>query len=176
MASNKEDTWFGKFFKKKSEPEDTRKYHAVIIRAGREPCQEVVEKSGERVLSSEAPLLPLKDCDRPERCRCRDQHFQDRRKGPRRGEEIGMPGKKDPDQMERRRVRGRRADDIPEEEEQDQEPISVHEDSYFQHTAETTRTVTLEVQPEANNDPEGVDPYNSGSFDKSKSWKSTSGK
>ena len=175
MASSKEDTWFGRFFKKKDEPEDKKKYHAVIIRAGREPCQEVLDKAGDRLLSNEAPLLPLKDCDRPEKCSCRYQHFEDRRKGPRRGEEIGMPGKKDPDQVDRRRVRGRRADDIEEEDEQDQEPVSVHQDSYFQHTADTTRTVTLEVQEEAN-DPEGVDPYNSGSFDKSKAWKSTAKK
>ncbi|MDJ0911522.1 MAG: hypothetical protein QNI99_20220 [Woeseiaceae bacterium] len=173
MASKKEDTWFGRFFKKKADPAEARKYHAVIIRAGREPCQEVVERSGDRLLSADAPLLPLKECDRPEKCSCRYQHYEDRRKGPRRGDEIGMPGKKDPDQMERRNVRGRRADDIPEEDEQ--KPISVHEDSYFQHAEDTTRTVTLEVQEEAN-DPEGVDPYNSGSFDKSKAWKSATKK
>ncbi len=41
VASSKEDTWFGRFVKKKDDPEEARKYHAVIIRAGREPCQSV---------------------------------------------------------------------------------------------------------------------------------------
>ena len=40
-----------------------------------------------------------------------------------------MPGKKDAEQAERRMVPGRRAEDTIVEE----EPISVHEGSYFQH-------------------------------------------
>ena len=178
MSSANDRSWIGRFFSKKSEPEDTTKYHAVVIRPGREPCEPVVARSGDRVLSAEAPLLPLKDCDRPERCSCRYQHYEDRRRGPRRGEEIGTPSKKQPDQPERRHMKGRRADDVPEEE----APISVHEDSYYQHAEDTARTATLKVDETAQNDAlqveesEGIDPYNSGSFDKSNSWKSASKK
>ena len=178
MSSVKERSWFGRLFSKKSEPEDPLQYHAVVIRPGREPCETVVARSGDRVLSAEAPLLPLKDCDRPERCSCRYQHYDDRRRGPRRGNEIGTPSKKHPDQPERRHMKGRRAADVPEEE----EPISVHEDSYYQHAEDTARTATLKVDEIAGNDElqaeesQGIDPYNSGSFDKSKAWKQASKK
>ena len=171
MASRKESSFIGRLFsRKKVEEEETRDYRAVTVRIGDEPCQAVLETSGKRYLSAEAPFLPLKDCDRQEQCSCRYQHYKDRRKGPRRGEEIGMPGKKDAEQAERRMVPGRRAEDTIVEE----EPISVHEGSYFQHAEDTTRTATLEV-PQVE-DQGGVDPYNSGSFDKSKAWKKTSGR
>lgn len=167
MATVKERGWFGRLFGKKGDAKDEKRFHAVVIRAGREPCQSVIERSGQRVLSAEAALLPLKDCDRPDRCSCRYQHFDDRRRGPRRGDEIGAPRKKGPDQPERRLVRGRRAEDaVP-----DNEPVSVHDDSYYQHAADTTRTAELKVD-----DGNGVDPYNSGSFDKGNAWKSVSKK
>ncbi len=171
MSTVKERSWFGRLFAKKAEPEDTRDYHAVVIRIGRDPCQAVQANYGERVLSAEARLLPLKDCDRPERCSCRYQHYDDRRDGPRRAKEQGMSGeKKADDQAERRYVKGRRADDAIE----DDPPVSVHEDSYYQHAEDTARTAILNagVVEEAAQT-EGVDPYNSGSFDKSKNWKSS---
>jgi len=64
-------------------------------------------------------------------------------------------------------VKRRREEDDPE----DAEPFSVSENSYYEHVGDTARTALLDVS-----EPDGVDPYNSGSFDKSKSWKSSSGK
>ena len=54
---------------------------------------------------------------------------------------------------------------------EDAEPFSVHEESYYEHVENTIRTATLDAS-----ELDGVDPYNSGSFDKSKSWSSGSGK
>lgn len=178
MAADKNGTWFGRLLGRKGEAENTRQYHAVVIRVGREPCEAVAAQSGERLLSAEAPLLPLKDCDRPERCSCRYQHYDDRRQGPRRGDETGVLSRKDPDQRERRYVRGRREDDAIE----DEPPVSVHEDSYYQHAEDTARTSTLAAEETARTEAlqveetEGVDPYNSGSFDKAKVWGSTTKK
>ena len=64
-------------------------------------------------------------------------------------------------------MKGRRKEDVPE----DAEPFSVSEGSYYEHVGDTVRTALLDVSKS-----EGIDPYNSGSFDKSKSWKSSSGK
>ena len=58
-------------------------------------------------------------------------------------------------------MRDRRAEDVA----ADAELFSVHEDSYYEHVGDTVRTAMLDAS-----EPEGVDPYNSGSFDKSKSW------
>ena len=64
-------------------------------------------------------------------------------------------------------MKGRRAENVAE----DAGPFSVHEDSYYEHVGDTIRTAILDAS-----EPDGVDPYNSGSFDKSKSWSSSSGK
>ena len=49
------------------------------------------------------------------------------------------------------------------------EPFSVREGSYQEHVEDTIRSKILKVDEQ-----EGIDPYNSGSFDKSKSWKPSS--
>lgn len=43
-------------------------------------CSLAFEQSSMIYLASEAPSLPLKDCDRAEKCRCRYVHHNDRRK------------------------------------------------------------------------------------------------
>ena len=72
---------------------------------------------------------------------------------------------KDSERLERRYAKDRRAHDESDE----AEPFSVHEDSYHEHVEDTIRSETLKVD-----EPDGIDPYNSGSFDKSKSWKPSS--
>ena len=62
-------------------------------------------------------------------------------------------------------MKSRRGEDLPEEE----QPFSVSEDSYYEHVGDTIRSQHLDVD-----ESDGVDPYNSGSFDKSKSWKPNS--
>ena len=64
-------------------------WHAVAIAPGPRACDAARELRDHRFLSREAPPLPLKKCDSAE-CTCRYEHFDDRRKGPRRAHEIGV--------------------------------------------------------------------------------------
>ena len=92
---------------------DQEPFHAVEIHASRSACDAAREVTGRRYLSAEAPLLPLADCSDPRRCNCRYRHYQDRRDGPRRDAEMGLPVKSASDGTERRRALGRRLDDDP---------------------------------------------------------------
>ncbi len=103
--------------------------HAVEIRCTKNACQAAKDTRGERYLSAEAPLLPLDQCDRPDRCQCRYQHYKDRRGDQRRDAEVGLPTQTDPERVERRHTKGRRAEDIAE----DAEPVSLSEDSYYEY-------------------------------------------
>jgi hypothetical protein len=62
------------------------RYHAVSIIAGPKCCSQVQSLKGVRLLSLEAPRLPLAGCSCPEACGCRFQHHDDRRSGSRRSE------------------------------------------------------------------------------------------
>ena len=85
-----------------------QRWHAVVIVAPSSACAAALACKGKRYLSSEAPRLPLSNCD-ARSCGCKYRHFGDRRAGPRRAEETG-PGAKRP--VSDRRVRkGRRAVD-----------------------------------------------------------------
>ena len=64
-------------------------YHAVGVIPGPRVCAAAEALRGKRFLSREAPTLPLKKCDRGD-CQCRYEHYEDRRKGPRRAREIGV--------------------------------------------------------------------------------------
>ena len=84
-------------------------YHAVSIKFKSDACAAVKALEGKRILSREAPMLPLPDCDNPN-CRCVYKHHDDRRAGPRRESDVGLPSKP-PADGERRQRRGRRATD-----------------------------------------------------------------
>ena len=60
-------------------------------------------------MSAHAPILPLPMCDAPH-CGCHYKHHKDRRAGPRRRSEVGMMVASY-NGNERRRTRGRRAED-----------------------------------------------------------------
>jgi len=167
MTSEKPRSLLRRLFGKKAEKPNVTPYHAVAICCGKTPCQTAQDNQSERYLSAEAPLLPLEQCDRPDHCDCRYQHYEDRRRGPRRRSEHGLPGDADSDRLERRNVKDRRANDDPDE----AQPFSVHDDGYHEHVEDTIRSETMKVD-----EMEGIDPYNSGSFDKSKSWKPNSNK
>jgi hypothetical protein len=167
MSSVKPRRWFTRLFARTVEKPRTSPYHAVAIRCGKKACQAAQDKLGERHLSSDSPFLPLDQCDRPDQCECRYQHYEDRRSDSRRSSEQGLPAQTDSERVERRYAKDRRAQDVAE----DDKPFSVHEDSYYEHVGDTIRTAMLDAD-----EPDGVDPYNSGSFDKSKSWGSDSGK
>ena len=86
------------------------KYHCVEVIAGARACQVARQLKDLRLLSAEAPRLPLATCDRPADCRCKYRHFDDRRQGPRRENEHATVPRPHTG-LERRRWRGRRDSD-----------------------------------------------------------------
>ncbi|HUK03218.1 MAG TPA: hypothetical protein VLW26_13145 [Steroidobacteraceae bacterium] len=86
-----------------------RNWHAVTIVSTSHACAAAHALADKRFLSSEAPKLPLRDCDAA-RCECRYRHHEDRRAGARRQNEInGSGGRRIV--AERRGGRGRRDSD-----------------------------------------------------------------
>ena len=71
---------------KKEKP--AKSYHSVVIKSVASSCVTAKALKGIRFLSTEAPSLPLEDCD-VDACNCRYEHYTDRRSGPRRHEELG---------------------------------------------------------------------------------------
>ncbi|MGB7905293.1 MAG: hypothetical protein WCF43_11405 [Steroidobacteraceae bacterium] len=85
-----------------------RRFHAISIVAGPGGCAHVKALTGVRLLSVEAPRLPIVGCTNPDGCSCRFQHHEDRRAGPRRSEpRKSMRGAVSTDNN-RRRSLGRR--------------------------------------------------------------------
>ena|SRR5580765_5589681 len=89
------------------------RYHCVSIIGGLNGCAAVKALALQRVLSADAPRLPLKTCDHPETCKCKFRHHDDRRAGPRRAAEDGR-AIRPWESGERRRRRGRRDSDFEE--------------------------------------------------------------
>ena len=161
MAEVRPRRWFERLFARTAEEPHVTKYHAVSIQCTDNACQAAKDTLGQRHLSAEAPMAPLRDCDRPDQCDCRYQHYDDRRGGSRRRTDQGLPAHTDSNREERRSLRDRRAPTDG----SDAEPFSVHEDSYYEHVGDTIRTAMID-----SSESDGVDPYNSGSFDRSKNW------
>lgn len=87
------------------------RYHCVSIVAGKHGCAAAIELRGVRVLSAEAPRLPLPGCEHANDCDCTYRHHDDRRVGPRRADERGNLA--DPWALtDRRRQGGRRSTDF----------------------------------------------------------------
>jgi len=55
-------------------------FHAVSMRYSMDACDAAKALTGHRFLSSEAPRLPLPECD-SSNCRCKYMHHDDRRSG-----------------------------------------------------------------------------------------------
>jgi len=92
---------------------DTRKpatFHAVSVIPGPSCCAAAKAIEGRRFLSKDAPVLPLKGCDRSQ-CACHYQHHQDRRTGPRRAREMGVAIDGWAEEDRRAAKRGRRKTD-----------------------------------------------------------------
>ncbi len=91
------------------------RYHAVTIVAGPAACAQALAVKDVRLLSLEAPRLPLVGCTNAEGCQCRFQHHADRRAGPRRSVlragQHGIVAKDD----SRRHLPGRRDSDYLED-------------------------------------------------------------
>jgi hypothetical protein len=86
------------------------KYHCVEVVAPSSGCDAARTLKRVRLLSAEAPRLPLPTCDHPADCKCVYRHFDDRRQGPRREDESGSFPRRYAGQ-ERRKRRGRRESD-----------------------------------------------------------------
>lgn len=57
-------------------------------------CDAAYEASYRIFLKREAPFLPLRDCGRPNQCRCSYVHYNDRRQGSRRSPRVYTDGLK----------------------------------------------------------------------------------
>ena len=101
--------------KKGAETEETEKseYAAVsIVYNKSKACPAVMKYGGQRLLTEEAPRLPLPDCTK-EVCTCSYHHSFDRRDGPRRADEQGAMKRGYAGAEHRKKTRGRRAEDDP---------------------------------------------------------------
>lgn len=87
------------------------RYHAVTIIAGTAACAQAQAVKDVRLLSFEAPRLPLVGCTNAEGCQCRFQHHSDRRAGPRRSGLRTSTAAIVTSTDNRRRLRGRREAD-----------------------------------------------------------------
>ncbi len=65
--------------------------HAVEVVSPVQVCDAAAKLAGVRILAGEAPVLPLADCTQGDSCACKYKHHQDRREGPRRDADIGLP-------------------------------------------------------------------------------------
>lgn len=87
-------------------------WRAVKIAPGLICCAASGKLAGRVFLSTESPPLPLDGCDEKD-CRCKYVHLADRRDGGDRRIELGELGAFFPaSQAERRRIRGRRSEDL----------------------------------------------------------------
>jgi hypothetical protein len=68
--------------------QDESKYQSIEIRPCLMACDAVAELRGQRFIASEAPELPLTECDQKE-CACRYQYHDDRRHGEDRRDQLG---------------------------------------------------------------------------------------
>ncbi len=84
------------------------RYHAVTIVSGPSGCDKAKALSDVRLLSFEAPRLPLVGCANVDGCSCKFEHHADRRAGPRRSGLRRPQGGHMGHDANRRRMLGRR--------------------------------------------------------------------
>jgi hypothetical protein len=91
------------------------RFHAVTVVAGSHGCAAAQVLRDVRLLSADAPRLPLANCEHPATCTCRFQHHDDRRAGPRRALEVSRSASRHLVVHDRRERRGRRESDFDDE-------------------------------------------------------------
>ena len=101
--------WYGR-------PERTQRisnpWHAVTVVTGPWACGAAQELRGQRLLSADAPRLPLRDCSQPAACTCHYRHHADRRNERRRKRDSGLSDRNYAGVERRGARRGRRATDV----------------------------------------------------------------
>jgi hypothetical protein len=65
-------------------------WRAIRVVAGAGACDAARLVEGKRMLTKDAPRLPLRDCDRQDSCKCTYKHLADRRGEPRRTIDSGF--------------------------------------------------------------------------------------
>jgi hypothetical protein len=91
------------------------RFHAVSVLGNSHACAAAQALKDVRLLSADAPHLPLATCEHPATCDCRFQHHSDRRVGPRRSTELSESASRQFVTQDRRDQRGRRESDFDEE-------------------------------------------------------------
>ncbi len=72
-------------------------FHGVSIHANPDiACDAARDLENVRFLADDAPMLPLGNCSNPAGCRCKYQHYDDRRTEARRESDVGLPIKDHP--------------------------------------------------------------------------------
>jgi len=87
------------------------RFHAVTVVAGANACAQAKALKDIRLLSPEAPRLPIVGCTNPAGCTCMYQHHDDRRAGPRRSGLRNVRVGAGTAEANRRRLLGRRDSD-----------------------------------------------------------------
>jgi hypothetical protein len=112
-------------------------FRAVEIRCRGASCAAAQNLRGRRFLCADAPTLPLAECDRQAHCECHYRHHDDRRRGPRRRDEIGIPPSSR-QAADRRTLNGRRAEDrdCDDDDRDESDESSLLDDTYYDYMAE----------------------------------------
>ena len=84
-------------------------FHGVEIVPGQRACDAVHGLANRRLLSEDAPRLPLNTCSDPRDCTCKYKHYVDRRTDARRESDEGLPARGYP--TDKRDGSGRRITD-----------------------------------------------------------------
>jgi hypothetical protein len=87
------------------------KWHAVSIVVQGASCAAATLCRNKRFLSTQIPQLPLRDCDKAGGCPCKYKHYEDRRAGVRRTDDVHRDLRSEFLESNRRAARGRRAVD-----------------------------------------------------------------
>jgi len=87
------------------------KWHAITIVVGERSCAAATLCRNKRFLSAQVPMLPMRDCDRSASCPCKFKHYEDRRTGRRRADDVHRSLKSEFLASNRRATRGRRTVD-----------------------------------------------------------------
>jgi len=64
------------------------KWHAVSVVLQPTSCAAATLCRSKKFLSTQLPALPMRDCDRAANCPCKYKHYDDRRSGRRRADDV----------------------------------------------------------------------------------------
>lgn len=73
---------------------DSGAYQAVRIHTRKDSCEKAHSLEGKAFLCSQAPMIPLPECDKSVNCRCVYEHISDRRTDARRDSDVGLMGQR----------------------------------------------------------------------------------